>query len=223
MLDDGAARRAVGGFRPQELARVTGQTVGTQTAPDQPAAGGGPSSSDVAAAENMDPAQRTAMIRGMVQRLADRLHGDGSDVDGWLRLVRAYAVLGDRDKAKDAAADARRALQDHPDAGQAIDDLVEGPRARRLIQEFDAEQEPKVRIDAGSVAENAAMTRKQRRLVLIGGGLGVLAVAVALMLNAFRDSIVFFNSPSDVAEKHVARHAHPAWRPGQGRQRCARR
>ena len=48
------------------------------------------------------------------------------------------------------------------------------------------------------------MTRKQRRLVLIGAGLGVLAVAVALMLNAFRDSIVFFNSPSDVAEKPVA-------------------
>src|SRR5271155_5229786 len=48
-----------------------------------------------------------------------------------------------------------------------------------------------------------AMTRKRRRLVLIGGGLAVLAVAVALMLNAFRDSIVFFNSPSDVVEKHV--------------------
>src|SRR6201997_3464146 len=47
------------------------------------------------------------------------------------------------------------------------------------------------------------MTRKQRRLVLIGGSLGVLAVAVALMLNAFRDSIVFFNSPSDIVEKHV--------------------
>jgi cytochrome c-type biogenesis protein CcmE len=38
------------------------------------------------------------------------------------------------------------------------------------------------------------MTRKRRRLVLIGGSLAVLAVAVALMLNAFRDSIVFFNS-----------------------------
>jgi cytochrome c-type biogenesis protein CcmE len=48
------------------------------------------------------------------------------------------------------------------------------------------------------------MTRKRRRLVLIGGGLGVLAVAVALMLNAFRDSIVFFNSPSDVADKRIA-------------------
>jgi cytochrome c-type biogenesis protein CcmE len=47
------------------------------------------------------------------------------------------------------------------------------------------------------------MTRKQRRLVLIGTGVGVLAVAVALMLNAFRDSIVFFNSPTDVAAKQV--------------------
>jgi cytochrome c-type biogenesis protein CcmE len=49
-----------------------------------------------------------------------------------------------------------------------------------------------------------AMTRKRRRLLLIGGGLGVLAVAVALMLNAFSASIVFFNSPSDVVEKHIA-------------------
>ncbi len=48
------------------------------------------------------------------------------------------------------------------------------------------------------------MTRKRRRLVLIGGGLGVLAIAVALVLGALRDTIVFFNSPSDVAEKHVA-------------------
>jgi cytochrome c-type biogenesis protein CcmE len=48
------------------------------------------------------------------------------------------------------------------------------------------------------------MTRKQRRLALIGGGLGVLAVAAALVLSALRESIVFFNSPSDVAEKHVA-------------------
>ena len=47
------------------------------------------------------------------------------------------------------------------------------------------------------------MTRKQRRLVLIGSGMAVLAIAVALMLNALRDSIVFFNSPSDVVEKHV--------------------
>jgi cytochrome c-type biogenesis protein CcmE len=47
------------------------------------------------------------------------------------------------------------------------------------------------------------MTRKQRRLVLIGSGLTVLAVAAALVLGALRDSIVFFNSPTDVVEKNV--------------------
>jgi cytochrome c-type biogenesis protein CcmE len=47
------------------------------------------------------------------------------------------------------------------------------------------------------------MTRKQRRLVMIGSGIAVLGVAVALILNALRDSIVFFNSPSDVVEKHL--------------------
>ena len=52
------------------------------------------------------------------------------------------------------------------------------------------------------------MTRKQRRLVLIGSGLGVLAFAVALMLNALKDSIVFFNSPTDVVEKHIAPGVH---------------
>ena len=48
------------------------------------------------------------------------------------------------------------------------------------------------------------MTRRQRRVILIGSGMAVLAVAVALMLNALRDSIVFFNSPSDVVEKQIA-------------------
>jgi cytochrome c-type biogenesis protein CcmE len=48
------------------------------------------------------------------------------------------------------------------------------------------------------------MTRKQRRLVMISAAGGVLVVAAVLVLTALRDSIVFFNSPSDVAEKHVA-------------------
>ena len=47
------------------------------------------------------------------------------------------------------------------------------------------------------------MTRKRRRLILIGSSLGVLAVAAALVLSAMKDSIVFFNSPTDVVEKHV--------------------
>lgn len=90
----------------------------------EPAAANGPTPGDAAAADATTPAQRAAMIRGMVQRLADQLHSNGGDVEGWLRLVRSYVVLGDRDKAKDAAADARRALADHPDEIKRIDDLV---------------------------------------------------------------------------------------------------
>jgi cytochrome c-type biogenesis protein CcmE len=48
------------------------------------------------------------------------------------------------------------------------------------------------------------MTRKQRRLTVIGGSLAILAVAAVLVLNAMRDSIVFFLTPSMVAEKHLA-------------------
>jgi len=47
------------------------------------------------------------------------------------------------------------------------------------------------------------MTRKQRRLTIIGGSLAVLALAAGLVLNALRDSIVFFFTPTMVAEKHV--------------------
>src|ERR1700742_3976991 len=47
------------------------------------------------------------------------------------------------------------------------------------------------------------MTRKQRRLTVIGGSLAVLALAAALVVNAMRDSIVFFSTPEMVAEKHI--------------------
>lgn len=47
------------------------------------------------------------------------------------------------------------------------------------------------------------MTRKQRRLTLIGGALAVLAIAAALVLNALRDSIVFFSTPTAVTEKQI--------------------
>jgi cytochrome c-type biogenesis protein CcmH len=64
----------------------------------------------MAAAQNMNEADRDTMIRSMVERLATRLKQNGDDVDGWLRLVRAYLVMGDRDKAKSALADARQAV-----------------------------------------------------------------------------------------------------------------
>lgn len=90
--------------------------------------GGGPtapalSDDTIAAAKDMNETDRTAMIRGMVTRLATRLKQNGDDVEGWLRLVRAYMVLGDRDKAREALADARQAVGG--DAGR-LKELNEG-------------------------------------------------------------------------------------------------
>jgi cytochrome c-type biogenesis protein CcmH len=86
---------------------------------------GGPAAGDATAANDLSPEQLT-MVRGMVQKLADALHQDGSDLEGWLRLVRSYKVLGERDKALAAASDARHALASDPDKLRRIDELVKG-------------------------------------------------------------------------------------------------
>jgi cytochrome c-type biogenesis protein CcmH len=90
--------------------------VGGATAPALP-------DSAVAAAKDMSDADRNAMIHTMVKRLASRLQQNGDDVEGWLRLVRAYMVLGERDKAKSALTDARQAVAN--DAGR-LKQLNEG-------------------------------------------------------------------------------------------------
>jgi len=98
----------------QALGRVSGGAV----ANNEPSAG------DILAAADMSTDARRDMIHSMVARLADRLRTNGADVEGWLRLVRAYVVLGDRDKAKQAATEAKRALGERPDDVRRVDDLV---------------------------------------------------------------------------------------------------
>jgi cytochrome c-type biogenesis protein CcmH len=71
----------------------------------------GPSVADMEAAAMLTPEQRAQMIAGMVDGLAQRLKSNGNDLPGWLRLVRAYAVLGRHDDARAALADARRHFQ----------------------------------------------------------------------------------------------------------------
>ncbi len=76
-------------------------------APQAPAAGApGPTAEQMAAAQNMSPADRQTMIRGMVGGLEAKLKSNPGDFDGWLRLGRARAVLGEMDKSRDAFAQA---------------------------------------------------------------------------------------------------------------------
>jgi len=74
------------------------------------AAGPGPTSAEIAAADGLSPDQRLAMINGMVSSLATRLDTDGSDAQGWAQLVRSYVVLGRADDARAALIKARAAL-----------------------------------------------------------------------------------------------------------------
>lgn len=67
-----------------------------------------PSADAMAAAEKMSPHEREQFIKQMVDSLAARLKADGKDLQGWMRLVRAYKVLGNASEATTALGNARR-------------------------------------------------------------------------------------------------------------------
>jgi cytochrome c-type biogenesis protein CcmH len=76
----------------------------------------------IADASSVDP--QIAMIKGMVDLLAERLSRDGHDVDGWAQLMRSYVVLGQQDQAVAAGQRARLALNKDADALRRIDDTA---------------------------------------------------------------------------------------------------
>lgn len=77
---------------------------------------------DVAA---MSPAERDAFVAAMVDRLAARLKENGKDLDGWIRLARAYKVLGRESDAEGAIASARQNFSGDPSSLDAIEKSAE--------------------------------------------------------------------------------------------------
>lgn len=63
---------------------------------------GNPTAADVAAAQDMTAGDRNAMIEGMVASLAEKLKQEPKNFDGWMRIIRSYSVLGQKDKAAEA-------------------------------------------------------------------------------------------------------------------------
>lgn len=74
----------------------------------------GPTPEQMDATANLPPAERTAMIEGMVARLAERLKETPDDAEGWLRLARAYRVMGRTQDARGALERASALLPDDP-------------------------------------------------------------------------------------------------------------
>jgi cytochrome c-type biogenesis protein CcmH len=75
-------------------------------------------------AAGMAPDERMAMIRGMVDGLDEKLKTNPTDIEGWLRLIRARTVLNDTNKAIAALAAARNTFATKPDQLKALDDLA---------------------------------------------------------------------------------------------------
>jgi cytochrome c-type biogenesis protein CcmH len=121
----------------------TAQAAGIDLPPEPPSAGG-PSADDVAAAASMTPEARQEMIRGMVAKLAARLEQTPNDAAGWLRLARAYGVLGETDKAVEAASRAATLAPDDAAAQLAA--------AQTLIAAAGAGKDPNVAVPAPAVA-----------------------------------------------------------------------
>ncbi len=97
--------------------------MSSEATPSQSEANVPRQSQEAAIAAMPAPEQNTA-IRGMVDRLAARLAQNGQDIEGWLRLVRAYKVLNEADKARTALDEARRNLGNDPAATARIDALA---------------------------------------------------------------------------------------------------
>ena len=75
----------------------------------------GPTAEDMAAAQNMTPEERKAMIESMVQSLAARLEENPDDLEGWIRLARSYTVLDEKAAARNAMAKAAEIAPENVD------------------------------------------------------------------------------------------------------------
>lgn len=97
--------------RLRELAPRLGIALAQAVPEPKPAAQSGPSREQMEAAGQMSAEDRNAMVRSMVDRLAERLRDNPDDAEGWLRLARAREVLGETDAAREAL---RRAVDVAP-------------------------------------------------------------------------------------------------------------
>ncbi|OWJ80604.1 c-type cytochrome biogenesis protein CcmI [Haematobacter genomosp. 1] len=85
----------------------------------------GPSAADISAADDMTPQDRDAMVRGMVDRLSDRLSREGGPPEDWARLISSLGVLGEGQKAAAVWAEAQEVFAGRDSALAPIRDAAE--------------------------------------------------------------------------------------------------
>ena len=76
----------------------------------------GPNADDIEAAQEMTEEDRTAMIKGMIDQLSERLASEGGTPEEWARLISVLGVVGDTERAAAIWDEAQTLFNDHPDA-----------------------------------------------------------------------------------------------------------
>lgn len=105
---------------PPESSRPPDSAEQKALAPMESAPSPGPTAADAASVAALPPAERQAFVRKMVASLAAKLKANPRDAGGWIRLIRAYAVIGDGAAARTALRDAKAAFADAPQSRAAI-------------------------------------------------------------------------------------------------------
>jgi cytochrome c-type biogenesis protein CcmH len=100
---------------------VSGRMPAVPQATGATAAIPGPTAEQLAAASSIPPKQQSEMVKGMVDRLANRLKQNPQDADGWMRLMRARMVLGETEAARQAYRSGLAAFQKDPAAKAKLD------------------------------------------------------------------------------------------------------
>lgn len=98
--------------------------VGTDKVNETTAAPGNPTQEDISSAAQMSSEDRQQMIHDMVATLDEKLRENPDNLEGWQRLIRSYAVMGDGANARDAVDRAKAAFIDNPARSAAIDQLA---------------------------------------------------------------------------------------------------
>jgi len=104
----------------EEVAYLAGVETTLAELP-QPRAPSGPTAEDLAAAEDMAPEERQAMIESMVSSLSSRLASEGGPPDDWARLIGAQIVLGRTEQAQAIYDEAREVFAEVPEALVILD------------------------------------------------------------------------------------------------------
>ncbi len=155
----------------EQLAAMAGVDYTPPATMPAGAMGAGPSAADMAAAQDMSPEDRAAMINAMVSQLEERLASEGGTSAEWAKLINALVVQGNLDHAAEIWAEAQMRFADHPDDLAVIDAAAQqaGLSAPADLSATPTDTAPAPAVDDQTAQIQARVQQLSDELVSAGG------------------------------------------------------